>query len=125
MAISVVTASMILTGSCLADQWDFNPGQTAVKYQYEQQEGVEGVGYVRQYQDVVTNSLPVNEYMHGSFKEASSMVHQIEYARGYAGDITVDLNCTGSTFLNKGVGLTRMKIKGQVIDGTVHIRDFC
>ena len=56
-----------------------------------------------------------------SYQEASSMLHQIEYARGFVGDITVDLNCTGPTFLNNGVGLTSMKIKDQVIDGTVHV----
>lgn len=208
IACSAIAVLLMLSGVCMAaDVWDFNPGQTAVKYQYEQQESVEGIGYVRHYQNVETNNLSMLEYMHGSgsfkeadlisaaqktvgtkevdeyyiidsktglwktksrgknsyisftkqndvtqapfrfafgsgwysanpvgydslfkdrteaksYQEASSMVHQVEYARGYVGDITVDLNCTGPTFFNNGVGLTSMKIKDQVIDGTVHV----
>jgi len=72
------------------------------------------------------NSLLKDKTEAKSYQEASSMVHQLEYARGYIGDISVELNCTAGyeSDYRKGVygkGLTKMKILDDVTQGTVHV----
>jgi hypothetical protein len=67
------------------------------------------------------NSLLKDKTEAKSYQEASSMNHQLEYARGYIGDISVVLNCTGPTEDKNGVGLTSMKILDDVTQGTVHV----
>jgi hypothetical protein len=85
-----------------------------------------GTGWYAQ-NPIVYNSL-LKDYTHAkSYQEATVMDHQLEYARGYKGDIAVTLDCTGPTensttkILEAGKGTTTMKIDEEVTQGTVHV----
>ena len=70
---------------------------------------------------VVYDSLLKEKTVAKSYQEAAMMHHQLEYARGYKGDIAVNLNCTGTTAEAKGKGSVSMKIEDFVTQGTVHV----
>jgi len=70
---------------------------------------------------VVYNSLIKDRTVAKSYQEAAMMMHQLEYARGFSGDITVDMNCTGPTEKSPGKGLISMKLEDDVTQGTVHV----
>jgi len=70
---------------------------------------------------IVYDSLLKEKTVAKSYQEAIMMHHQLEYARGYKGDISVNLNCTGSTAEARGKGSVSMKVEDFVTQGTVHI----
>jgi hypothetical protein len=67
------------------------------------------------------NSYLKDKTVAKSYQEGAMMDHQLEYARGYKGDIAVDLNCTGAKYNADGRGLTQMRVEDDVTQGTVHI----
>jgi len=72
---------------------------------------------------VTYNSLLKDRTVAKSYQEGSMMLHQLEYARGFVGDMAVELNCTGPTETKDGYGLASMKLEDKVIQGTVHIAE--
>jgi hypothetical protein len=71
---------------------------------------------------VVYDSLIKDKTLAKSYQEGIMMHHQLEYARAIKGDITVDLNCTGPTIKADGVGVARMKIDDEMVQGTLQIQ---
>ncbi len=57
---------LLATGLSWAGQWDYNPGQEAIKYKHEMTDDVTGEGYASEYKKVNTNNLSLFEYFHGS-----------------------------------------------------------
>ncbi|MDI9617377.1 MAG: hypothetical protein QFX31_08440 [Methanothrix sp.] len=72
---------------------------------------------------ITYNSLLKDRTVAKSYQEGSMMLHQLEYARGFVGDMAVELNCTGPTETKDGYGLASMKLEDKVIQGTVHIAE--
>jgi hypothetical protein len=70
---------------------------------------------------ITYDSLLKEKTVAKSYQEGVMLHHQLEYARGYVGDIAVDLNCTGPSYKVKGKGLASMKIEDYVTQGTVHV----
>lgn len=72
---------------------------------------------------ITYNSLLKDRTVAKSYQEGSMMLHQLEYARGFVGDMAVELNCTGPTETKDGYGLANMKLEDKVIQGTVHVAE--
>jgi hypothetical protein len=70
---------------------------------------------------ITYDSLLKEKTVAKSYQEGIMMQHQLEYARGYVGDIAVDLNCTGPIYKVNGKGSASMKIEDYVTQGTVHV----
>ncbi|NPV61024.1 MAG: hypothetical protein HPY61_00045 [Methanotrichaceae archaeon] len=70
---------------------------------------------------ITYDSLLKEKTVAKSYQEGVMLHHQLEYARGYVGDISVYLNCTGPDYKVKGKGLASMKIEDFVTQGTVHV----
>jgi hypothetical protein len=69
------------------------------------------------------NSLFKDKTLAKSYQEANMMHHQVEYARGFKGDISVDMNCTGPTAKANGKGSIVMRLEDDVLEGTVHVSE--
>lgn len=72
---------------------------------------------------ITYNSLLKDRTVAKSYQEGSMMLHQLEYARGFVGDVAVELNCTGPTETKNGYGLASMNLEDKVIQGTVHVAE--
>jgi len=72
---------------------------------------------------VAYDSLLKDRTEANSYQEGTAMLHQLEYARAYVGDIAVDLNCTGPTDTADGTGFTHMKIDDDMTQGTIHVAE--
>ncbi|OPY52304.1 MAG: hypothetical protein A4E48_01185 [Methanosaeta sp. PtaU1.Bin060] len=70
---------------------------------------------------VTYDSLLKEKTVAKSYQEAAMMQHQLDYARGYEGDLAVNMNCTAPTDEAKGMGLISMSIDSYVMSGMVHI----
>ncbi len=57
---------LLITGNSLAGDFDYNPGQEAIKYKHEMTDDVTGEGYVKEYKRINTNNLSLFQYSHGS-----------------------------------------------------------
>ncbi|HOT06535.1 MAG TPA: hypothetical protein PLI05_00820 [Methanotrichaceae archaeon] len=66
------------------------------------------------------NSLFKDKTVAKSYQEGAMMHHQIEYAKGYIGDIAVDINCIAATAKADGKGYLGMRIEDDVTAGTLH-----
>jgi len=63
---SGVILLLFITGISLAGEFDYNPGQEAIKYKHEMTDDVTGEGYVKEYKRINTNNLSLFQYSHGS-----------------------------------------------------------
>ncbi|NPV61684.1 MAG: hypothetical protein HPY61_03475 [Methanotrichaceae archaeon] len=81
-----------------------------------------GTGYYAQH-PIVYNSLLKERTDARSYQAGASMLHQIEYARGFRKDIGVILNCTDKGVGVDGVGKAQMRLDEGVIEGTVQIKE--
>ena len=57
---------LLITGISWAGEFDYNPGQEAIKYKHEMTDDVTGEGYVKEYKRINTNNLSLFQYSHGS-----------------------------------------------------------
>lgn len=83
-------------------------------------EFVYGTGWYSSH-PVSYNSLLKDKTVAKSYQEATMMHHQLEYARGFKGDIAVEMNCTGPTEKADGKGSISMRLEDQVTRGTVQV----
>ncbi len=63
---SALILLLIMASVSLAGNWDFKPGQEAVKHRNDVTSDVQGSGYFMEYTKVNTNNLSMLEYSHGS-----------------------------------------------------------
>ena len=63
---SGVILLLLITGISLAGNFDYNPGQEAIKYKHEMTDDVSGEGYAKEYKRINTNNLSLLQYSHGS-----------------------------------------------------------
>jgi hypothetical protein len=70
---------------------------------------------------IAYNSLLKDNTVAKNYEGAAMMAHQLEYAHGYVGDLTLELNCTSPRRCSNGKALASMQIEDEVTAGAVRI----